>query len=250
MMYSSYIYEDGDNLHQASTRKLQTICDQLEITAEDHVLEIGSGWGGFACYAASQTGCKVTTITISQEQYNEAIELVAREGLEKQVFVELKDYRDVTEKYDKVVSIEMIEAVGHHYLDTYFQTIANALKPEGQALIQAITVNDHRYEQSLKEVDFIKRYIFPGSFIPCASVISQTAGKHALVMENLLDIGLSYSTTLKHWRERFFENIDEVKSQGFDDRFIRLWEFYLCYCEGGFAERAISDIQVHFRKAR
>ncbi len=144
----------------------------------------------------------------------------------------------------------MIEAVGHHYLSTYFQTISNALKPNGQALIQAITVNDHRYEQSLKDVDFIKRYIFPGSFIPCVSVISQTAGKQALVVENLLDIGLSYATTLKHWRERFFNNIDEVRKQGFDERFIRLWEFYLCYCEGGFTERSISNVQVHFRKAR
>ena len=250
MMYSSYIYDDGDDLHQASIRKLQTICNQLDINGNDHVLEIGSGWGGFACYAAKQTGCKVTTITISQEQFNEAVNLVKREGLEALVSVELKDYRDISEQYDKIVSIEMIEAVGHDYLDTYFQTIANALKPHGQDLIQAITVNDHRYEQSLKEVDFIKRYIFPGSFIPCASVISQTAGKHALVMENLLDIGLSYATTLKDWRERFFDNIDEVKSQGFDERFIRLWEFYLCYCEGGFVERTISDIQVHFRKAR
>ncbi|MGH1427811.1 MAG: class I SAM-dependent methyltransferase [Arenicella sp.] len=250
MMYSSYIYQDNDNLHQASTRKLQTICDQLNINDNDHILEIGSGWGGFACYAAKQTGCKVTTITISQEQFDEATSLVECEGLQQQVFVKLQDYRDITEQFDKVVSIEMIEAVGHHYLSTYFQTISNALKPNGQALIQAITVNDHRYEQSLKDVDFIKRYIFPGSFIPCVSVISQTAGKQALVVENLLDIGPSYATTLKHWRERFFNNIDEVRKQGFDERFIRLWEFYLCYCEGGFTERSISNVQVHFRKAR
>lgn len=249
MMYSSYIYEQGDDLHSASTRKLETICQQLNINRSDHVLEIGSGWGGFACYAAKTTDCKVTTITISQEQFNEAIALVEKEGLNDLVTVELRDYRDIENTYDKIVSIEMIEAVGHQYLDTYFEQISKALKPHGEALIQAITLQDHRYEQSLKEVDFIKRFIFPGSFIPCVSVISQTAGKQALIMENLLDIGLSYATTLKDWRDRFFANIDTVRSQGFDERFIRMWEFYLCYCEGGFAERSISDVQIHFRKA-
>ena len=249
MMYSSYIYKEGDDLHTASTRKLATICKQLNINNEDHVLEIGSGWGGFACFAAETTGCKVTTITISKEQYHEALSLVKERNLQNLVSVELRDYRDIKNTYDKVVSIEMIEAVGHHYLDTYFEAIANALKPGGEALIQAITLQDHRYEQSLKEVDFIKRYIFPGSFIPCVSVISQSAGKKALVMENLLDIGLSYAKTLKDWRERFFDNIDTVRKQGFDEQFIRMWEFYLCYCEGGFKERAISDVQIHFRKA-
>ena len=249
MMYSSYIYAKGDDLHTASTRKLATICQQLNINSDDHVLEIGSGWGGFACYAAKSTGCKVTTITISKEQFNEAQALVQKEGLEDLVSVELRDYRDINESYDKVVSIEMIEAVGHQYLDTYFNTIANALKPNGEALIQAITLQDHRYEKSLKEVDFIKRFIFPGSFIPCVSVISAAAGKQALIMENLLDIGLSYATTLNDWRQRFFANIEQVRSQGFDERFIRMWEFYLCYCEGGFAERSISDVQIHFRKA-
>ncbi len=249
MMYSSYIYESGDNLHAASTRKLATICKQLNINSNDHVLEIGSGWGGFACYAAKSTGCKVTTITISKEQFNEAQALIQKEGLQGLVNVELRDYRDINESYDKVVSIEMIEAVGNQYLDTYFHTIAKALKPKGEALIQAITLQDHRYEQSLKEVDFIKRFIFPGSFIPCVSVICAAAGKQALIMENLLDIGLSYATTLKDWRQRFFANIEQVKSQNFDDRFIRMWEFYLCYCEGGFSERSISDVQIHFRKA-
>lgn len=249
MMYSSYIYETCDDLHQASTRKLHTICQQLDIQKTDHVLEIGSGWGGFACYAAKKYGCKVTTITISQEQYNEAVALVKKENLQSQVFVELKDYRDVSDQYDKVVSIEMIEAVGHDYLDTYFKVVANALKPDGQALIQAITVNDHRYEHSLKSIDYIKRYIFPGSFIPCVSVITQTAGEYALVVNNLLDIGQSYAITLKEWRERFFKNISKVREQGFDERFIRLWEFYLCYCEGGFLEKSISDVQIHFRKA-
>ena len=249
MMYSSYIYNPGDDLHSASTRKLATICQQLNICADDHVLEIGSGWGGFACYAAKSTGCKVTTITISKEQLKEAQALVEKDNLHDLVTVELRDYRNIENTYDKVVSIEMIEAVGHHYLDTYFNAIAKALKPKGRALIQAITLQDHRYEQSLKDVDFIKRFIFPGSFIPCVSVISQSAGKHALVIDNLLDIGSSYAKTLKDWRERFFENIEHVKAQGFDQRFIRMWEFYLCYCEAGFAERSISDVQIHFHKA-
>lgn len=249
MMYSSYIYSEGDNLHQASERKLQRICDQLEINEQDHIVEIGSGWGGFACYAAKKTGCKVTTITISQEQYNEAIDLVERENLQGQVFIELTDYRDLTGQYDKLVSIEMIEAVGHHYLDGYFEVISKVLKPGGKALIQAITLNDHRYQQSLKEVDYIKRYIFPGSFIPCVSVIASSAGKNSLIMEGLEDIGLSYAKTLEDWRQRFFNNIDQVKAMGFDDRFIRLWEFYLCYCEGGFLEKTISDVQINFRKA-
>jgi len=250
MMYSSYIYDEGDDLHQASERKLQRICEQLDINANDHVVEIGSGWGGFACYAAKTTGCKVTTITISQEQYNEAVDLVTRENLQDQVFVELTDYRDLTGQYDKLVSIEMIEAVGHQYLDSYFEVISKSLKPGGRALIQAITVNDHRYEQSLKSVDYIKRYIFPGSFIPCVSVIGQSAGKQALIMQDLHDIGLSYAKTLEDWRLRFFEKIEQVKEQGFDERFIRLWEFYLCYCEGGFKEKAISVVQIDFRKAQ
>ena len=205
MMYSSYIYAKGDDLHTASTRKLATICQQLNINSDDHVLEIGSGWGGFACYAAKSIGCKVTTITISEEQFNEAQILIQKEGLQDLVTVELRDYRNINESYDKVVSIEMIEAVGHQYLDTYFNTIANALKPNGEALIQAITLQDQRYKQSLKEVDFIKRFIFPGSFIPCISVISAAAGKQALIMENLLDIGFSYATTLKDWRQRFLQ---------------------------------------------
>jgi len=248
MMYSSALYADNDTLQEASDRKLQRICDTLEISAKDHVLEIGSGWGGFACYAAQQTGCHVTTITISQEQYNEASKRVASLSLQQQVTVKLLDYRDLDGQYDKVVSIEMIEAVGHHYLDNYFSTIYRSLKPNGKALIQAIVLEDHRYKQSLKEVDFIKRYIFPGSFIPCYSVITQTAGQNQLMLENLFDMGLSYAQTLHDWRRNFYQKVEEIRQQGFDDEFLRMWEFYLCYCEGGFQERAISVGQLLFRK--
>ena len=248
MMYSSYLYDSSDNFEEASTRKLQRICEQLKITSNDHVLEIGTGWGGFAIYAAKAIGCKVTTITISQEQYDEACHRVASAKLQDKVLVKLCDYRDIEGKYDKIVSIEMIEAVGHHYLENYFEVVAQALKPQGEVLIQAITVEDHRYDFSRKEVDYIKRYIFPGGFLPSISKMNTQASKHQLVMEDLLDMGHSYAKTLKHWRERFFEKIDMVQQQGFDERFIRMWEYYLCYCEGGFSERAISVVQAHYRK--
>ena len=250
MMYSSHLYNANDSFEESSTRKLQRICDQLKINSNDHVLEIGSGWGGFAIYAAQTTGCKVTTITISKEQYDETCNRVIAAELDNKILVELCDYRDIQGKYDKVVSIEMIEAVGHHYLGNYFGAISKALIPQGEALIQAITVEDHRYDFSRREVDYIKRYIFPGGFLPSISKMNINASKHDLVMEDLFDMGHSYAKTLEHWRERFFKKIDVVRQQGFDERFIRMWEYYLCYCEGGFSERAISVVQAHYRKGR
>lgn len=255
MMYSSYLYnakeiknQSTQALHIASKRKLQRICDQLNISANDHVMEIGTGWGGFAIYAAETTGCKVTTTTISKEQHQEACRKVAEKGLENQVTVLLEDYRDLYGQYDKLVSIEMIEAVGHHYLGSYFSQIDKLLRPDGQALIQAITIEDNRYHNARKDVDFIKRYIFPGGFLPSISEITRHAGSQHLIMENLFDMGLSYAKTLRDWRTLFFEKIDAVRAQNFDERFIRMWEYYLCYCEGGFEERAISVVQAHFRK--
>jgi len=248
MMYSSHLYDSSDDFEEASTRKLQRICEQLNINKNDHVLEIGTGWGGFAIYAAQTTGCKVTTLTISKEQYEEACDKVIAAQLQNQVTVKLSDYRNTKGQYDKLVSIEMIEAVGHQYLESYFSVVSRALKPQGEALIQAITVEDHRYEFSRKEVDYIKRYIFPGGFLPSISEMNVKASHHRLVMEDLLDMGHSYAKTLQHWRERFFEKIDIVRKQGFDERFIRMWEYYLCYCEGSFSERAISVVQAHYRK--
>lgn len=248
MMYSSHLYDTTDDFQESSTRKLQRICEQLKINCNDHVLEIGTGWGGFAIHAAQTTGCKVTTITISQEQYDEASSRVKAAQLQNQVTVRLCDYRDIKGEYDKLVSIEMIEAVGHHYLQSYFNVISRSLKSGGEALIQAITVEDHRYDYSRKEVDYIKRYIFPGGFLPSITEMNKKAGNQCLVMENLLDMGHSYAKTLQDWRERFFEKIDAVREQGFDERFIRMWEYYLCYCEGGFSERAISVVQAHYRK--
>lgn len=251
MMYSSALYEKNEqhnSLQNAADRKLQRICDVLQIDSRDNVIEIGSGWGGFACYAAATTGCKITTITISEEQYAEAIARAVRENVSHLVTVELIDYRDIDGQFDKLVSIEMIEAVGHQYLDGYFNKINQLLKPAGQAMLQAIVIDDNQYEQALKEVDYIKRFIFPGSFIPCYSVIEETAQSNALSLIDLYDMGSSYALTLQDWRHQFYEQIEQIDQLGYDDQFKRMWEFYLCYCESGFTERAISVGQLLFRK--
>jgi len=249
LMYSSAVFESRvESLEVASERKLKQICDQLQLKAGETVVEIGTGWGGFAIYAAKNYGVKVTSTTISEEQYNEAVSRVEAEGLTEKITLLKQDYRKLSGQFDKLVSIEMVEAVGHHYIETYFQQCADLLKPNGLALIQAITLEDYRYEQSLKEVDFIKRYIFPGSFIPCVNILNESAAKAQLRNIKLTDIGSSYALTIKHWRERFMSKLDAVRALGFDDRFIRMWEFYLCYCEGGFIEGAISDVHLVYVK--
>ena len=251
MMYSSALYSQTDqldDLQTASDRKMQRICDVLKLNSKDNVIEIGSGWGGFACYAASKTGCKITTITISKEQFDESVARVKRENLSHLVTVELIDYRDIKGQFDKLVSIEMIEAVGHQYLDGYFNKINKLLKPSGQALLQAIVIDDDRYEQALKEVDYIKRFIFPGSFIPCYNIIEETASNNELELKDLYDMGSSYALTLRDWRKQFYNQIDKIDKLGYDNEFKRMWEFYLCYCEGGFKERAISVGQLLFQK--
>ncbi|MDH1802043.1 cyclopropane-fatty-acyl-phospholipid synthase [Acinetobacter johnsonii] len=247
MMYSSAVFKDPCmSLEQASDYKKELICQKLQLQPMDHLVEIGSGWGGFAIYAAQHYGCKVTTITISEAQYDEAVARVAEAGLSHRVTVQLQDYRLLEGKYDKLVSIEMIEAVGEQYLPTYFQKCRELLKPNGLALIQAITIEDARYVKALNTVDYIKRYIFPGSFIPCISVMTQTASEQKLRLKHLEDIGQSYAQTLKFWRQRFLEQRDQVSQLGFDERFIRMWDFYLCYCEGGFREGVISDVHLLF----
>jgi cyclopropane-fatty-acyl-phospholipid synthase len=233
-------------LEEASDYKKELICQKLQLKPMDHLVEIGSGWGGFAIYAAQHYGCQVTTITISQAQYEEAVQRVQAAGLSHRVDVQLKDYRLLDGKFDKLVSIEMIEAVGEQYLPTYFEKCRALLKPHGLALIQAITIEDARYKKALNTVDYIKRYIFPGSFIPCISVLTQSASEQKLRLKQLDDIGQSYAQTLHHWRERFLAAQGQVKSLGFDDNFIRMWDFYLCYCEGGFKEGVISDVHMLF----
>ncbi|BAP36056.1 SAM-dependent methyltransferase [Acinetobacter guillouiae] len=247
MMYSSAVFKDAEmTLEQASEYKKDLICQKLQLKPMDHLVEIGSGWGGFALYAAQNYGCKVTTITISQAQYDEAVARIQAAGLAHRVEVQLKDYRLLEGKFDKLVSIEMIEAVGEQYLSTYFKQCCSLLKPQGLGLIQAITIEDARYKKALKTVDYIKRYIFPGSFIPCISVLTQTASEQKLRLKHLEDIGQSYAQTLHLWRKNFLAAREQVLALGFDEKFIRMWDFYLCYCEGGFKEGVISDVHMLF----
>lgn len=242
LMYSSALWEPGiSTLEAASERKLQRICERLQLKASDHVMEVGTGWGGFALYAASHYGCRVTTTTISREQHALASARVAEAGLSDRVTVLLQDYRDLQGQYDKLVSIEMVEAIGAEFLPAYFAKLSGLLKPEGLAVLQAITIEDHRYEQALKTVDFIKRYIFPGSFIPSIdALVAAKTSSSDLALIDLSDFGLSYAQTLQAWRERFMSRLESVRQLGFDERFIRMWEFYLAYCEGGFRERSIG----------
>lgn len=240
-MYSSAYWAEGDDLEAASKRKLDLICRKLELKPTDHVVEIGTGWGGFALHAAQHYGCRVTTTTISREQHALASKRIAQAGLADRVQVLRKDYRDIEGQYDKLVSIEMVEAIGAEYLDTYFTQLGRLLKPDGLALLQAITIEDHRYRQALKSVDFIKRFVFPGSFIP--SIQAMLAAKTRACDLGLIaqeDFGDSYARTLAAWRDRFLARLSDVRAQGFDERFIRMWEFYLAYCEGGFRERSIG----------
>ncbi|MHB1059627.1 MAG: class I SAM-dependent methyltransferase [Rhodanobacter sp.] len=242
LMYSSAIWtEPSDTLESASTRKLERICRRLDLKPADRVIEIGTGWGGFALHAAQHYGCHVTTTTISREQHALAGERIEAAGLSDRVSLLLKDYRDLEGQYDKLVSIEMVEAIGAPYLDVYFEKLGNLLKPGGLALLQAITIEDHRYAQALKSVDFIKRHVFPGSFIPSINTLLAAKTRAGdLALTQLEDFGHSYALTLKAWRERFMAQLPQVRAQGFDERFIRMWEFYLAYCEGGFRERSIG----------
>jgi cyclopropane-fatty-acyl-phospholipid synthase len=250
MMYSSGIHADEhESLEDAQFRKLERICLKLDLKPSDHLVEIGTGWGGMAIHAASRFGCRVTTTTISKEQHALATERVRAAGLADRVTVLLEDYRDLSGRYDKLVSIEMIEAIGHQYLDTYVAKCASLLEDHGLALIQAITLEDHRYQRALGDIDFIKRFIFPGSFIPCVSAITGAAGKATdLRLLNLEDIGPSYALTLRAWRQRFMGQLEQVRALGYDERFVRMWEFYLCYCEGGFLERSIGNAQLLFAR--
>ncbi len=250
LMYSSAIWAgDDDTLEAASARKLDRICQKLMLQPGDRVVEIGTGWGGFAVHAARHYGCHVTTTTISSEQHALAAQRIAEAGIGDRVTLLLQDYRELAGEYDKLVSIEMIEAIGAQYLETYFGQLGRLLKPDGLALVQAITIEDHRYAQALNSVDFIKRHVFPGSFIP--SITAMLAAKTRacdLALTQLEDFGLSYARTLQAWRERFMARLPDVRAQGFDERFVRMWEFYLAYCEGGFRERSIGVAQLLLAK--
>ena len=246
MMYSSAYYQTPSmSLDQAAITKLDRICLKLELTPEDHVLEIGTGWGGFAIHAARHYGCRVTTTTISRQQYELACSRVEQAGLQDRITVLLDDYRDLQGQFDKLVSIEMIEAIGHQYLATYFSKCSQLLKPNGMMLLQAITIADQQYEAALREVDFIKRYIFPGGFLPSVATMTNSIAKATdMKLFHLEDIGPHYASTLRDWRQRFFSNLEQIKALGYSDSFVRMWEFYLCYCEGAFIERTTGTVQM------
>jgi cyclopropane-fatty-acyl-phospholipid synthase len=252
MAYSCGIFEHaGATLHEAQLAKFDRICTKLRLSPADHLVEIGTGWGGLAIHAAARYGCRVTTTTISQEQHAFANAKIEAAGLGDRVTLLLEDYRDLTGTYDKAVSVEMIEAVGHQYLDTYTAKCAALLKPNGAMLLQAITIQDQIYEQALKSVDFIQQFVFPGSFIPSVAAITESVRRQTdMKVFHLEDIGPHYATTLRLWRENFFAHLEDVKALGYPDAFVRMWEFYLCYCEGGFLERQIGDVQMLLTKPR
>jgi cyclopropane-fatty-acyl-phospholipid synthase len=250
LTYSSGIFErPGMTMEEASVAKYDRVCRKLRLRSDDHVLEIGSGWGGFALHAAGRYGCRVTTTTISGEQRDLARDRIAAAGLEDRVEVQFDDYRDLRGRYDKIVSIEMIEAVGHRNLGTFFRVCGERLRKEGAMLLQAITVSDRDFETSKRSVDFIKRYIFPGGQLVSLGAISEAvAAATDLRATHLEEIGPHYAETLARWRERMFENLGRMRALGLSERFLRMWEYYLCYCEGSFRERAIGAVQMLLEK--
>ena len=256
MAYSCAIFpRDDATLEEGSANKFEAVCRKLDLKPTDHVLEIGTGWGGFAIHAVQRYGCRVTTTTISAEQARYAQRKIAALGLSDRITVLLQDYRDLngdlSGPYDKLVSIEMVEAVGAPFLDGYFRHCSRLLKPEGAMLLQAITLQDQFYDQALKSVDFIQRYVFPGSFIPSVQALSKSLAKATdLKIFHLEDIGPHYARTLRLWRERFFSHRAQLRELGYTDSFMRLWEFYLCYCEGGFIERQLGTVQMLLTKPR
>jgi cyclopropane-fatty-acyl-phospholipid synthase len=250
MTYSAGIFEREDaTLEDAQFAKLDLICRKLDLTAEDHVLEIGTGWGSFAIHAARHYGCRVTSTTISHEQHALALARVKAAGLNDRVTVLLNDYRDLDGCYDKLVSIEMIEAVGHAFLPTYFAACARLLRADGAMLLQGITMPDQRYDQYLKSSDFIQEYIFPGSCCPAlTAILNAVAGHSDFKVSHLEDIGLHYVRTLREWRARLEHHEAQVQALGYPERFVRMWRYYLAYCEAGFAERYTGTVQLLLEK--
>lgn len=250
MTYSAaYYYKDGLSLHEAQLAKYERLCKQLHLKPTDHVLEIGSGWGGNAIYMAKTYGCKVTSLTISEEQHKLACERVAAEGLSDRVEILIKDYRLIEGQFDKIVSVEMLEAVGHDYLDEYFKRCHELLKKNGILAIQVITSPDSRYDSLRKGVDWIQKHIFPGSLLPSVGAINSSVNRTGdMTLVDLKDLGMDYATTLKIWFEDFNRNLSKVKSLGFDERFIRKWNYYLCYCEAAFAMRNINVMHLVYSR--
>lgn len=250
MTYSSaYFQEEGMTLQQAQTAKYDRLCKQLNIKSTDHVLEIGSGWGGNAIHIAKNYGCTVTTATISEEQYKFAKERIAKENLSDKINIILKDYRLIDGQFDKIVSIEMLEAVGAEFYDVYFKKCSDLLKKNGILAIQVITCPDSRFENLRSGVDWIQKHIFPGSLLPSVAAINKAINNTSnLTLLDLKDIGLDYAKTLMLWREQFNKQLAEVKQLGFDDAFIRKWNYYLSYCEAAFEMRNINVLQLVYAR--
>jgi len=246
MMYSSAIFDDANmSLADAQTARLDETCRRLQLKASDHLLEIGTGWGGFALHAAKNFGCRVTTTTISENQFRYAQQRVAAAGLSDRVTVLQQDYRDLTGTYDKLVSLEMIEAVGPQYYDQYFSKCADLLDANGRMLLQAIVMPEQRYSQYLKSVDFIQKYIFPGGCLPSVTAMQNSMTKNSrLRLLSMDDFAEGYARTLREWRRNFLERLDDVRQLGYSERFIRMWDYYLTYCEGAFEERAVGVVQA------
>ena len=250
MTYSSAIFTDkNEDLYKAQLEKYDRICRELKLKPADHVLEIGSGWGGFSIYAAENYGCRITTTTISEEQYKYARNLIAEKKLDDKIEILLKDYRELTGSYDKIVSIEMLEAVGHEFLPKYFSKVNELLKPNGAIALQVITSHDSNYEQLRKGADWIQKHIFPGSLLPSVGAINSAVNKTGnLYLHDLKNFGLDYAKTLKIWRHKFNSKLSDVSKLNFDDKFIRKWNYYLSYCEAAFAMRNISVVQMVYTR--
>ena len=252
LTYSAAIFERPEStLFEASMAKIDRLCRKLDLRPGHHLLEIGTGWGSLAIHAARRYGCRVTTTTISREQYEVARERIAAAGLGDRIRLLLEDYRQIEGRFDKLVSVEMIEAVGHEYLGEYFRVCSRLLTPAGTMAIQAIVMAEHRYGQYLRTPDFIQRHVFPGSHIPAVSALmNATAQGTDLTPMHLEDITPHYARTLREWRRNFQGNLDAVRALGYPDRFLRLWDYYLCYCEAGFEERNVLDIQLVLGRSR
>ncbi len=250
LAYSCAVFETPDQSLEAAQRaKFELICGKLQLGPGDHLLEIGTGWGGFALHAAKTRGCRVTTTTISQQQFEHARALFDREGMRGRIDLRLEDYRHLQGSYDKAVSIEMFEAVGLEYYDAFFGAVDRLLKPGGRFLLQTITMNERRFPDYIRQSDWIQKHIFPGAELASLTGILASLGRcTTLNLHHLEDIGLHYARTLRAWREAFLLRLDEVRAQGFDETFIRMWDYYLAYCEGAFQERYIGDAQLLLAK--
>ena len=249
LTYSSAVFAyEGQPLADAQANKYQRMCEFAGITAESRVLEIGSGWGGFAIHAAREYGCHVTTVTISQEQFDLAAERIREAGLSDRIDIRLMDYRDITGEFDSIVSIEMFEAVGAEFFETFFLKCSSLLKPGGKLAMQVITVPDRNFEAQKRGVNWIQKYIFPGGVLPSLAAMEQANAQTGLIIASVDHIGKHYAVTLRQWRKTFWNRIDDVRALGYDDRFVRTWDYYFAACEAGFLTSTTDDIQIVFEK--